>query len=188
MTNNITYRPLTVDTWKAFEKLFGPKGACGGCWCMTWRLNKKDYDASKGEGNKQLFQRLVKQNEPLGMLAFDGDEAVGWCAISPREKYVRLEKSRALKMVDDQPVWSVSCFYIAKAYRMKGLSTQLLRAAIKYAKDNGATIIEAYPIDTKGKKLPAVFAWTGFTSTFIHAGFKEVKRHTPSRGIFRYQN
>jgi predicted GNAT family acetyltransferase len=153
---------------------------------MTWRLNKKEYDQGKGEGNKNSIHNLVKNNEPLGMLAFDGDVAVGWCAVAPREKYVRLEKSRALKMVDDQPVWSISCFFIAKSHRMKGLSTDLLKATIVFAKEHGAKIIEGYPIDTKGKKLPAVFAWTGFTSTFIQAGFKEVKRHTPSRGIFRY--
>lgn len=187
MTEKFSFEPLTTDTWKAFEKLFGPRGACAGCWCMNWRLNKKDYDNGKGDGNKKAIHNLVRQQEPLGVLAFQGDEAVGWCAIAPREKYIRLEKSRALRPVDNLPVWSISCFYIAKNFRRQGLNLKLIKAAVKLAKENGARLVEAYPIDAHEKKFPDVFAWTGLLSPFLSAGFKEVKRNTPTRPILRYQ-
>lgn len=185
MEDQLSFKPLTTETWKAFEKLFGPRGACGGCWCMTWRLQKAAFDEGKGDGNRNAFQKLVKKNEPVGMLAFSGETPAGWCAVAPREKYIRLEKSRALKPVDETPVWSVSCFFIAKAFRRKGLSVKLLKATLAYAKEHGATVVEAYPIEPKGD-LPDVFAWTGIRSTFTRAGFKEVTRHTPARPIMRY--
>jgi GNAT superfamily N-acetyltransferase len=184
--DQFSFKPLTADTWKAFEKLFGPRGACGGCWCMTWRLQKADFDKGKGGDNKKAIQRLVRKNEPIGVLAFSGGEPAGWCAVAPREKYSRLEKSRALKPVDEKPVWSVSCFFIAKPFRRKGLSVKLLKETLAYAQQYGATIVEAYPVEPKVDALPDVFAWTGIKSTFTHAGFKEVKRHTPARPIMRY--
>lgn len=185
MVDPLSFKPLTTDTWKAFEELFGPRGACGGCWCMTWRLQKAAFDEGKGDGNRKAFQKLVKKNEPVGMLAFSGETPAGWCAVAPREKYIRLERSRALKPVDEIPVWSVSCFFVAKAFRRKGLSVKLLKATLAYAKEHGATVVEAYPIEPKDD-LPDVFAWTGIRSTFTRAGFREVMRHTPARPIMRY--
>lgn len=186
MPPKTTFKPLSSKTWSSFEKLFGPKGACAGCWCMTWRLQKADYERLKGDGNKKAIKKLANQNEPIGILAFLDDEPAGWCAVAPREKYVRLETSRVLKPIDDQPVWSVSCFFIAKPYRRKGLSVKLLKATLAYAKKEGARIVEAYPLEPKDKKMPDVFAWTGILSSFIAAGFKEEKRHSPARPIVRY--
>ena len=153
---------------------------------MTWRLQKADFDRGKESGNKKAIQKLVKKNEPIGVLAFSGEEPAGWCAVAPREKYIRLEKSRALKPVDEMPVWSVSCFFIAKPFRRKGLSVILLKETLAYARQHGATIVEAYPVEPKDDTLPDVFAWTGIRSTFTRAGFKEVKRHTSARPIMRY--
>ena len=186
MPAEITFKPLTKETWRAFELLFGPRGACGGCWCMTWRLTKRDYDASKGNGNKQKIQTLVRNGEPVRVIAFQGEDPVAWCAVAPREKYVRLEKSRALKPIDEKPVWCISCFFVDKRYRMKGLSVPLLKAAISYAGDFGARIVEGYPLEPTGKKMPDVFAWTGILSSYLKAGFVEEKRHSPSRPIVRY--
>lgn len=180
------FKPLTSETWEDFEKLFGPRGACGGCWCMTWRLHKSDYEQSKGEGNKKAIRKLVTQQEPLGILAYSAGEPTGWCAVAPREKFVRLQKSRALKPLDHQPVWSVSCLFIAKPFRRMGLSVPLLKEAVRYASKYGATIVEAYPLDPKKSALPDVFAWTGILSGFLRAGFREEKRHSPSRPIVRY--
>ena len=186
MPHKITFRPLTTLTWPSFEKLFGPKGACGGCWCMTWRLQKSEYERLKGDGNKKAIQKLVRRDEPIGIIAFVGEEPAGWCAVAPREKYVRLETSRVLKPIDYQPVWSVSCFFIAKPHRRKGLSVKLLKATLAYAKKEGAKIVEAYPVEPKDNKMPDVFAWTGILSSFIAAGFREEKRHSESRPIVRY--
>lgn len=186
MIQSVSFKPLTIHTWNAFERLFGVKGACGGCWCMTWRFKKADFEKHKGNGNKQAIHKLVKKNEPIGVVAFVGADPVGWCAVAPREKYVRLENSRVLRLLDDQPVWSVSCFFIAKPYRRKGLSAKLLKATLAYARKEGARIVEAYPLEPKDDKLPDVFAWTGIHSSFIAAGFKDEKRHSPARPIVRY--
>lgn len=153
---------------------------------MTWRVQKAIYEKLKGEGNKKALHRLVEKEEPIGVIAFVGDEPAGWCAVAPREKYVRLQSSRVLKPIDDQPVWSVSCFFIAKPFRRKGLSVKLLNASLAYAKKEGAKIVEAYPVEPKDDKMPDVFAWTGILSTFITAGFREEKRHSEARPIVRY--
>lgn len=184
--DHFTFQPLTLATFKAFETLFGPRGACGGCWCMTWRLAKADFEKSKGEANRKKMLSLVDAGETVGVLAMNRDLPVGWCAVAPREKYVRLQKSRALKPTDDKPVWAVSCFFIAKDYRKKGLSVALLKAAVDHARTHGADIIEGYPIEPKGKTMPDVFAWTGILSTYLKAGFVEVKRHSPARPIVRF--
>lgn len=183
--HQFTFKPLSAETWAPFETLFGPKGACGGCWCMTWRLTKSQYEESKGEGNRKKMRKLAGTGEPIGILAFDNDVPVGWCAVAPREKYVRLEKSRALKPIDDKPVWSVSCFFIAKAYRGKGLSVSILKEAVKYARSHGAKIVEGYPVEPRNGKMPDVFAWTGILSSYLKAGFVEEKRNSPSRPIVR---
>ncbi|MFZ6011785.1 MAG: GNAT family N-acetyltransferase [Bacteroidota bacterium] len=186
MAQVLTFKSLTTETWKDFEKLLGPRGACGGCWCMTWRLPKATYEKQKGDGNKRAIHNLVKQREQVGILAFDGDEPVGWCAVAPREKYVRLAKSRVLKPVDEQKVWSVSCFFISKSHRRKGVSIKLLNALLDHARKKKVKILEAYPVEPKDNSMPDVFAWTGFMNSFIKAGFREVKRHSPSRPIVRY--
>ncbi|HEY6504704.1 MAG TPA: GNAT family N-acetyltransferase [Chitinophagaceae bacterium] len=191
-----TFQPLGPATWNDFVELFGDKGACGGCWCMTWRLKAADYEKQKGEGNKKAMQQLVKKKKPLGILAFGENKAVGWCAVAPGSEYIRLKTSRVLKPVDDQPVWIVSCFFIQKNFRNKGLSTLLLKAAIDFAISKGANIIEGYPIDPKPppvgevrRELPDVFAWTGLSSTFKKAGFSEVTRRSETRPIMRiYKN
>ena len=184
---NIRYHALTPEKWADFENLFGERGACGGCWCMTWRLKSSDYEKSKGAGNKSLMHELVQTGAPAGVLAYDGDQAVGWCAVAPREHYVRLENSRVLSRVDEQPVWSIVCFFIQKNYRGRGLSVQLIRAAAEYAKSQGAKIVEAYPQIPKNERMPEVFAFTGLASAFAKAGFKEVARRSETRPIFRIE-
>jgi len=180
-----TFLPLTSNNWNDFVTLFGDKGACGGCWCMAWRLRAADYQKQKGEGNKKAMKELVKKASP-GILAYTGEKAVGWCAVAPRSEYVRLETSRILKAVDDKVVWSVSCFFIHKQYRQKGLSVQLLKSAVDFAFANGAKIVEGYPIEKVKGVMPDVFVWTGLSSSFIKAGFKEVERRSDTRPIMRY--
>ncbi len=192
---NCSFQPLTNNNWKDFALLFGPKGACGGCWCMTWRLTSTDYNRMKGEENKKAMQHIVSKSSP-GIIAYADDVPAGWCAIAPRKEYIRLETSRILQRVDEKEVWSVSCFFIKKDFRRKGLSTALLKAAAAFAFKKGALIIEGYPTDTKkvkakdgGKNIPPVFVWTGLAATFSNAGFKEAARRSDSRPIMRlYKN
>jgi len=184
---NLNYHPATEERWKDLEKLFGERGACAGCWCMWWRLKRSEFNKQKGEGNKKALRKIIKASEIPGILAYDKTEPVGWCAISPRSSYSGLERSRVLQPVDDNPVWSVVCFFVAKPYRRKGVTVKLLEAAVKHAKKNGAKIVEGYPIEPKKDGLmPDVFAWTGFSSAFIKAGFQEAARRSAGRPIMRY--
>ena len=180
------FYPVTKANWKDFENLFGERGACGGCWCMSWLLTKKEFDANKGAGNKRKMKKLVDSDAQPGILAYLDNVPVGWCAIAPREKYIRLEKSRVLKKVDDQPVWSIPCFFIEKEFRRKRLSTEILKAAISFCRSKGVKIVEGYPAEPYANDIPAAFAWTGFPSSFRKAGFKEVIRRSKSRPIMRY--
>ena len=113
--------------------------------------------------------------------------AIGWCAVAPREEYSRLARSRVLKPVDDKEVWSVVCFFIRSAYRKKGISAGLLKAAVEFAAERGAKIVEGYPIEPKSDSYPPVYAWTGFAGAFKKTGFKEVERRSLTRPIMRYE-
>lgn len=181
-----TFRPLTPESWADFEKLFGPRGACGGCWCMYWRQSRLQYEDQHGELNRRNIKALVDSGTIPGILAYEEGQPVGWCSIAPREEFPTLGRSRILKPVDDQPVWSVVCFFVARAQRRKGLTVQLLKAAIDYARSKGAKIIEGYPVEPKQGKSPDVFVYTGLSSAFKQAGFREVLRRSETRPIMRY--
>jgi GNAT superfamily N-acetyltransferase len=182
----ITYKPLSEKTWKDFEILFGERGACGGCWCMAWRLKPSDFEKQKGLGNKKAIHKLVKENEPIGIIGYAGKKPAAWCAVAPREKFVRLENSRVLKKIDEQPVWSITCFFILKEYRRKGLSSEVLKCAIDYCKKKKVKILEGYPSVPYSNNIPAAFAWRGFPSSFEKAGFTEAARRSRTRPIMRY--
>jgi GNAT superfamily N-acetyltransferase len=179
--------PLTPQRWEDLEKLFGPRGADGGCWCMYWRLKQSDFNRGSGEPNKQAFKQIVDAGEVPGLLAYVGQEPVGWVSLSPREVYPKLERSRILQRVDDQPVWSIVCFFIARGYRRKGLSAALIAAAVQYASAHGACVVEGYSVEPKDvRKYPMMYAYTGLASAFRKAGFKEVVRRSDTRPIMRY--
>jgi GNAT superfamily N-acetyltransferase len=180
-----TFHPLTPDRWLDFEKLFGPRGATGGCWCMYWRQTRTEYEDQHGELNRRNMKALVDSGTVPGILAYSSAEPVGWCSIAPREEFGTLARSRILKPVDDQPVWSVVCFFIARSQRRMGLTVKLLQAAVEYARSNGANIVEGYPVDPKSGESPDVFAYTGLFSAFKQAGFTEVMRRSETRPIVR---
>src|SRR4030042_48278 len=110
------FHPLTPDRWPDFEKLFGPRGAYGGCWCMWWRLARKDFEKNQGEGNRKAMKALVEAGTIPGIIACFGKEPAGWCSVAPREDFPVLERSRVLKRLDDEPVWSIVCFFIHKRF------------------------------------------------------------------------
>jgi GNAT superfamily N-acetyltransferase len=177
----LTNRPLTPDLWPALLDLFGANGACGGCWCMYWRIGSA-YRKHPVEKNKAAFRKLVKKGPPPGLIAFEGDLAVGWCQVTPRDALPWLDRSSRLRRVDDVPVWSISCFYVRKGYRRRGVTFALIAAAIRAAKRAGAPAVEAYPLDAD---LTPSASGTGYASTFARAGFRIVARHTSSRPIMR---
>jgi GNAT superfamily N-acetyltransferase len=178
--------PVTPSRWKDFETLFGERGACGGCWCMWWKLTRSQFEKNKGTGNKRAMKELIASGEVPGLLAYSKGRPVAWCAVAPREEYPALERSRILKRVDDKPVWSVVCFFIDKGFRRQGVSIELLRAAVGYAEKRGAKTVEGYPVEPKTKDYAAAFAYTGLASAFRKVGFVEVLRRSETRPIMRY--
>lgn len=180
-----TVKPLTPARWKDFETLFGPRGACAGCWCQWIRLQRKEFAAARGSAAKAMTKKLVMAGEVPGLLAYEGKRAIGWAALAPREQYRRLETSRVLKPVDDRPVWSTPCFFTAKDARGKGVTTALLKGAAVFAAKKGAKTLEGYPVETKGKKVPDAFVWWGLSGAFKKAGFKEAARRSKTRPIMR---
>ena len=181
-----SFYPVTKKKWKDFERLFGEKGACAGCWCMYWRMRRKEYDNLRGAGTKRKLKNLITEGTVPGILAYANKQPVGWCSVAPRDDFPVLENSRVLKRIDDKPVWSVVCFYINKNYRGKGLTVELLDAVKKYVKIKKGKIIEGYPIDPRSGKTADVFAWTGLASAFLKTGFKEVERRSETRPIMRF--
>jgi GNAT superfamily N-acetyltransferase len=180
----LEFHPLTPERWRDFEALFGERGACGGCWCMWWRLARSQFNRQKGEKNKRAMKRLVDAGEVPGIIAYQNNQPIAWCAVAPRETFSVLERSRVLKQVDDQPVWSIVCFFVAKEHRRTGLSVKLLKAAIDFVRERGGRIVEGYPVEPKKKQADA-FVWTGLASAFRKAGFKEVERRSETRPIMR---
>ena len=181
-----SFYPVTKENWKDFENLFGEKGACAGCWCMYWRLRRKDYDNLRGTGTKKKMKGLINKGIVPGILAYDDKQPIGWCSVAPREDFLVLDNSRVLKRIDEKIVWSIVCFYINKNYRKKGITIELINAVKKYVKDHKGTIIEGYPVEPKTGKTADVFAWTGLASAFRKAGFKEVERRSETRPIMRF--
>jgi len=185
MTSELSFKPLKRNLWTDFEELFGPRGACAGCWCMFWKLRGKAFEEVQGYETRQMHKSIVDSGISTGLLAYLHGEVVGWVAVEPRSAYPKLAHSRVLKPVDEQPVWSVTCFFVAKPYRKQGITVELLKAAIEFVRIQCGKIVEGYPVETH-QDMPAPFIYTGTASAFQQAGFQEVARRAPTRPIFRY--
>ena len=180
----LAIHPLTPSRWDDFVTLFGPRGACAGCWCMWPRLTRAEWE-HRGDRNRRAIRRIVDSGEPPGLIAYDRGSPVGWIALAPRGVYRRLERSRAMAPVDDQPVWSTPCFFVARGARGRGITIALLRAACDYVAARGGRLVEGYPIDARGKTYAPAFAWHGLEGLDQAAGFSEVARRSPTRPIMR---
>jgi GNAT superfamily N-acetyltransferase len=185
----IKFRELRKTDWPNIELLFGERGACGGCWCMSWRAphGGKAWREASGEPNRRAFAKLVTSGKAHGILAFDGAVPVAWCAFGKRTEFPRTETVKAYRRDDIDDVWSINCFFIAKGYRDKGLSEQLAEAAVRAIQKRKGRTIEAYPVPlTKdGNKLPAAWAYTGPEIIFKRLGFKLAQRISYSRPLYR---
>jgi GNAT superfamily N-acetyltransferase len=178
-----TVHPLTSEHWPALEDLFGRAGASNGCWCMYWRLGPR-YHQRPREENKHDLERLAGSGQPPGLLAFDGDQAVGWCELAPRADLAWLARNRILTAGDDLPVWSLPCFFVRRTYRGRGVMGALIEAAVPAAAAGGAPAVEAYPVDTA---VPGHTRnlFPGVAATFAEYGFQVVARHKPDRPVMR---
>lgn len=174
------FQPVTADRWPDLAAFFERHGNPNYCWCMRWRLKSAEFKQLDAAGRRSRLEALVKQNTPIGVLAYLDGKPVGWCSIAPRESYTLLENSTTLKRIDDLPVWSVVCFFIDPQVRRQGLAVRLLRAAVAYAISQGATIIEGYPVEPEQS-----YRFMGSPSVFEQAGFREVAIAKNGRRITR---
>jgi GNAT superfamily N-acetyltransferase len=183
--SRIEFHPATPERWSDMVRLFGANGACGGCWCMFQRLRGAAFTRGKGEPNRRALQRLVSQGKEPGLLASAGKDPIGWLALAPRAEYPRIEASRLFAGTGGGPdTWAVSCFFVARAHRRRGLGVRLLRAAIRHARERGARVLEGYPSEPRGATADA-FVWTGLAESFRRAGFTEVAGPSPTRPLMR---
>jgi GNAT superfamily N-acetyltransferase len=185
MPPGFTVRPLTTDTWTDLEELFGLPGGSivRGCWCMFYRRTGKQATASKAD-NKGQLRELVDGGTVPGLVGYLGGSPVGWISLGPREDYLKLQRSPVMKPVDDAEVWSVVCTYVAKTHRGQGLQHRLLDAALRYARDQGVRLVEAYPVD-KPQRSADDFMFFGSRGLYERAGFEEVVRRSPTRVVMR---
>jgi GNAT superfamily N-acetyltransferase len=172
----LAIKELSSKLWNDLAKLFGEKGACGGCWCMSWRIEKDEkWEDVKGPKAKKRFKKMVETGRARGLLAYDGKEPVGWCTFGKRIDFPRLNRAPSLKCEDAEAICSVPCFYVKNGYRKKGVSTQLLEAAARVLAKEKEKVLEGYPVKpTKlgNKNIPGAFAWTGTIPLFEKQGFE----------------
>ncbi len=179
--------PATAERWMDLEALFGERGACGGCWCMWWRLPRAVFGRSKGAGTRQLLEELVGAGGEPGLLAYVDGQVAGWCSVGPREAFPRLATSRTMRGVDGEGIWSIVCLFVDRRFRRRGLSTALLRSAAEYAVARGATIVEGHAVVPRKAVVPPIFAFTGLLSAFLAAGFVEVGRPSETRALMHWR-
>lgn len=188
----LAIRPLTPGRWQDLEDLFNARGCSVArrCWCMYYRRS-----GSRGPGsswqmdsrtNRAQLRKLVDSGRPPGLIAYRGRVPVGWLSLGPREDFARLERSPVMKAVDEQPVWSLICFVVPAEFRGQGVARALLDSAIAHARNNGARLLEAYPVDRPGRSS-AESMWFGAKSMYDRAGFREVARRKADRPIVRRQ-
>ncbi len=179
-------RPLTKARWKDVVELFNRPGASipRGCWCMYYRKTGGHGGVGPAAANKRALKSLVDRGYAPGLIGYEDGRPVGWISLSPREDYPKLQRSPVMKPVDEKPVWSIVCFFVDKKARGQGVSEKLLKGAMDYARSQGATLLEAYPVDKDEPSQPD-FMWFGAKTMYDRAGFKEVARRKENRPVVR---
>lgn len=177
--------PLTPERLQDLAGLFGQGGDPKFCWCSWYRVRSVDFASATAETNREVLERAVAatgaEGRAPGLIAYRDGEAIGWVSLGPRDDFDRLQHSKVLGPIDDRPVWSIVCFVVARHARGRGVARALLDAAVAYARDHGATLLEAYPADTEGGRIPAAHAFKGTVPMFEDAGFEVVERRQANR-------
>ncbi|MGI6853235.1 N-acetyltransferase family protein [Mesorhizobium sp. 1B3] len=188
----MTVKPLTPDLWPAFEDLFGRQGACYGCWCTHFRLPPAVRRGNSHASNKEFMKARIETGPPPGLLAFDGERAVGWMQIGPRADVPEWNNagrvSAPLQQGDesDPAVWAISCFFVRSKARGQGLTHRLVAAGIDFARDNGARFLEACPMD-HSKDSRSVGLFVGSTRVFEKAGFCLAASRKTGRPLMQFR-
>jgi len=185
VTEDLEIQPLTADRLGDLAALFGQGGDPKWCWCAWYRLRSVDFASATAESNRAVLEASVAStavaNRAPGLVAYRDGESIGWVSVGPRDDYARLQHSKVLGPVDDVPVWSIVCFVVARRSRGQGVAGALLDAAIGYARQHGATTLEAYPVDTTDGRVSAATAFKGTLAMFERAGFEVVERRQANR-------
>lgn len=168
---------VTSERWADFERLFEARGGPKYCWCMAWRAMPEEIKPPDSSRRKAAMAARVAAGDPIGLLGYRGEEPVAWCSIAPRSTYRRLVS----KATADEGIWSIACFFVLKQYRGVGFTRQMLAAALKHARDRGATVVEAYPVDEDSPS----YRFMGFVPMFQEAGFHEIGREGSRRHVMQ---
>ena len=181
--DEFTFRPVEPSTWPDFECLFSSRGAPHHCWCLPYRATREEAEQRDRATLKAGMARRIQQGEPVGLLAFDGDTPIGWCSVAPRPTFPRLRTFSVTGAADanDASVWSLTCFFVPRRLRGRGLATRLLDAAIDRARTQGARALEAYPVDPESPS----YRYGGLRPMFSAAGFRDIGRLGKRRHVMR---
>jgi predicted GNAT family acetyltransferase len=177
-TKPLTFREVTRDTWRDFERLFESPGAPKYCWCMVWRRTSEEAKHHDGPDRKRQMKARIGKGIPVGLIAYVEDEPTAWVSIAPRESYRNLGGPEP---VPGETIWSLVCFYVPRRLRGDGMVYRLIEAAVEHAREKGATVVEAYPVD---EAAPS-YRFMGFVPAFEKAGFREVGRAGTRRHVMR---
>jgi GNAT superfamily N-acetyltransferase len=180
----LTVEPLTPARMPDLDALFLARGCSVAkrCYCMYYRVTGGGWTPALD--TRAALAQLAQGDPPPGLIGYRDGTPVGWVSFGPRQDFARLANSRTMRAVDDANVWSIVCFVVPSAYRRQGVAHDLLEAAVRYAREHGATIVEAYPVDRSVAGAPNA-PWFGSLSMFAKAGFVEVARRTAARPIVR---
>jgi GNAT superfamily N-acetyltransferase len=192
MMTDITIRPVTAQNWDDLADFFRGHGNPNYCWCMTWRVTGSEFSQLGSGGRQAALRERVMTGQPIGLLAYQAGDPVGWCSIAARESYGRLERSRTIKRLDERPTWTVVCFFLAPSVRGKRLGVALLQEGVRVAAEHGAQVVEGYPIDSvrdengNWTSRPS-YRFMGFKKIFEQAGFIDVTPPEGTRTIMRVE-
>jgi GNAT superfamily N-acetyltransferase len=171
----IVVLPASADRFDDVVTVLGPRDpSAPACWCLSYRVTSSQFRTLQGADRPAHLRTLCERDVAPGVLAYLDGEVAGWCALGPRAEMGRLQRSRTIPVVDDLPVWSIVCFVVRPGFRRRGVAAALLDGAIRYAAEQGATVLEAYPIDTDGARVSGTLLFVGTTSMFEQADFHRV--------------
>jgi len=178
-TSDTTLRiaPVTRETWSDFERLFESKGGPSYCWCMAWRKTAAESKQVTRSNLKMAIAGRVDAGVPIGLLGYVDSTPVAWCSVAPRGTHSRLVNDGS----SDEDRWAVTCFFISRTHRGKGIGRRMLAAAVQHAFANGAQVVRGYPVDPDSPS----YKFVGFVSMFAKVGFEECGRAGSRRHVMR---
>ena len=178
--DGISFRGVDSETWDDLVRLFMARGGPKYCWCMVWRSMPAGERRGDRDAKRTALESRVSDGVPIGILGYVNGEPVAWCSIAPRETY-RRGLSGAASGGDG--VWSIACFYAPRRLRGQGATRRLIAAAVEYAREGGASVVEAYPVEAGSPS----YRFMGTVPSFRKAGFREIGTVGTRRHVMRLE-